>query len=89
MPHPWLTALLLGTVATPGAVILAVPAPRPVDAVLAWPLVVLDVVVGSRSVAPAVRLVAIAVGIGLTWVHYVLLARLVVWRMMERDANGS
>lgn len=89
MPHPWLTALLLGTVATPGAVILAVPAPRPVDAMLAWPLVVLDVMLGSGAIAPAARLAAIAAGIALTWVHYVLLARLVVWRVMEREADGS
>jgi hypothetical protein len=37
--HPWGAAVLFGTTATPAAVILAVPAPRPLDAILAWPLV--------------------------------------------------
>lgn len=92
--RPWVVALLLGTVATPAAVILAVPAPRPLDAVLAWPLVLMDSWVGpghnlgtvERPVyedAP-VRLVAAGVGIVLTWLFYVLLARLLVWRLAAR-----
>jgi hypothetical protein len=75
--HPWIAALLLGTVVTPAAVILAVPAPRPLDALLAWPLVVLDRWV-SPGERPQVRLVALLLGIVLTWLFYVLLARLMV-----------
>src|SRR5918995_7238034 len=87
--HPWFAALLLGTVATPAAVILAVPAPRPLDAILAWPLVVLDSWIGSaRNIGTAeqpihegslLRVLALVIGIVVTWLFYVLLARLVLW----------
>jgi hypothetical protein len=97
--YPWLAALLLGTVATPAAVILAVPAPRPLDAVLAWPLVLLDIWVGpGPNVGTAeepiyegtpVHLAALVVGIVLTWVFYVLVARLVLWRVARRYAKGA
>ena len=77
--RPWLTALLLGSVATPAAVILAIPAPTPLDVVLAWPLVVVDRWIAAvGETAPLARLAAGLLGIALTWVHYVLLARLVV-----------
>jgi hypothetical protein len=81
--HPWLAALLLGTAATPAAVILAVPAPRPLDLVLAWPLVLLDVWVGpSRNDhGSLVQLLALAVGVVLTWMFYVLVARVALWRV--------
>jgi hypothetical protein len=46
---PWVTALILGSVATPAAAILAVPAPAPIDARFAWPLVVMDRWVVSRG----------------------------------------
>jgi hypothetical protein len=90
--RPWLTALLLGSAATPAAVILAVPAPAPLDALLAWPLVVVDRWVASHGsgsptgpgVGPLVRLAAILLGILLTWLHYVLLARFLVWRIARR-----
>ena len=83
--HPWLAALLLGTVATPAAVILAVPAPWPIDAVLAWPLVVLDRWVGSDRDhgISEVRVGALVVGITLTWFFYILLARLMLWRLFS------
>jgi len=96
--RPWVAALLLGTVATPAAVILAVPAPRPLDAILAWPLVLMDRWVGPGGISmdqdpvqegPAVRLAALVVGIVLTWVHYVLLARLVVWRVAAQESDGT
>jgi hypothetical protein len=82
--RPWLAALLLGTVATPAAVILAIPAPAPLDALLAWPLVVMDRWVGSSGPGPGVRLLAGVLGIVLTWMHYVVLARLLVGRFARR-----
>ena len=80
----WIAALLLGSVATPAAVILAVPAPAPLDALLAWPLVVMDRWVWRSGAGPLVRVLAMVVGVALTWVHYVLLARLLVRRMAPR-----
>jgi len=80
----WIAALLLGSAATPAAVILAVPAPAPLDAVLAWPLVVMDRWIGSRGAGPPLRVLALVAGIALTWVHYVLLARLLVGRFAAR-----
>jgi hypothetical protein len=78
--HPWIAALLLGSVATPAAVILAVPAPQPLDALLAWPLVVLDRWV-SQGDGTQIQLLALVVGIVLTWLFYVLLARLLVGQL--------
>ena len=94
--HPWIAAVLLGSAATPAAVILAVPAPRPLDAILAWPLVLMDVWVGSGGVGRApgkvehgalARVAALALGIALTWVHYVVLARLVIWRVADIESD--
>jgi hypothetical protein len=83
--RPWLTAILLASAATPAAVILAIPAPAPLDAVLAWPLVVLDRWIGAGGdTGPLARLAAGLVGIALTWVHYVVLARLLVRRIARR-----
>ncbi len=93
--HPWIAALLLGTVATPAAVILAVPAPRPLDAILAWPLVLMDSWLGSPATNPPVaeagvaRLLAVAGALGLTWLHYVLLARVAVWRVATVRADAE
>jgi hypothetical protein len=78
MNRPWVAALLVGTAATPPAVILAIPAPRPIDALLAWPLVLIDAKIGDGD---APRLLLGLAGIALTWVHYVLLARLFLWRL--------
>jgi hypothetical protein len=80
----WIAALLVGSVATPAAVILAVPAPAPLDALLAWPLVVMDRWVLSGGAGTAVRLLALAAGIALTWLHYVIIARLLVGRFAGR-----
>jgi hypothetical protein len=85
----WIAALLLGSVATPAAVILAVPAPVPLDAILAWPLVVMDRWVGASGAGAPVRVLAIFAGIALTWVHYILLARLVLWRLRKRSTLPS
>jgi hypothetical protein len=97
--HPWLAALLLGTVVTPAAVILAVPAPRPLDVLLAWPLVLLDRLVGpGRNIGTVeeplyestpLHLVALLAGILLTWLSYVLLARLVLWRVVPEPTEGG
>ncbi len=90
-----MAALLLGTVVTPAAVILAVPAPSPLDALLAWPLVLMDRWVGPSTThgagypGPAVRLAALLVGILLTWLHYVLMARLMAWWMAARAPDGA
>ena len=93
-----MAALLLGTVVTPAAVILAVPAPPPLDALLAWPLVLLDRWVGPERPrtthgaghpGPAVRLAALLAGILLTWLYYVLLARLMVWWVAARAPDGA
>jgi hypothetical protein len=73
-------------------VILAVPAPRPLDAVFAWPLVLLDIWATSSHQPAAegtpTRLLALIVGIALTWLFYVLLARVVVWRLAGRRAQN-
>ena len=87
MNRPWLAALAVGTAATPPAVILAIPAPRPIDALLAWPLVAIDARLGEGD-APLLLLGLLA-GIALTWIHYVLLARLVLWRLDRGGAERS
>ena len=88
LQRPWLTALLLGSVATPAAVILAIPATAPLDAVLAWPLVLLDRWIGGAGdTGPLARLAAGLLGIALTWVHYILLARLLVRLIARRAAD--
>ena len=86
--RPWITALLLGTAATPAAVILAIPAPPPLDAVLAWPLVLVDRwTAAAGDTGPLARLAAGLLGIALTWVHYILLARLLVRLITRRAAD--
>jgi hypothetical protein len=97
--HPWLSAVLLGTLATPAAVIIAVPSPRPLDAVFALPLVLLDIWVAAgpnigTSQKPVlegtpVHLMALIIGIALTWLFYVLLARVVIWRLAGRRAQSA
>jgi hypothetical protein len=92
--HPWGAAVLFGTTATPAAVILAVPAPRPLDAILAWPLVLIDSLIGpgpnlgtaGHPVYQGTPLLVIGLlaGIMLTWAHYILLARLILWRVAVR-----
>jgi hypothetical protein len=86
--HPWVAALLLGTVATPAGIVLGWLAPRPLDAVVALPLVLVDIWVGRAlgagdaghpgEEAALVRLSALVLGIVLTWLFYVLVARLLL-----------
>jgi len=85
--RPWSIALLLATAATPAAVILAIPAPAPLDALLAWPLVGMDRWVGSSGAGPVWRLLAGVLGIILTWMYYVLLARLLIGRFTRRTPD--
>jgi hypothetical protein len=76
----WSAAMMIGTAATPGGVILAWLLPRPLDAVVALPLVLLDLRVG-RSPSPVARVGALVLGIALTWLLYVVVARLVLRRL--------
>lgn len=95
--HPWFAALLLGTVATPAGVVLAWLAPRPLDAVVALPLVLVDMWAASgwatgtaetpSNQAPTLRLLLLVLGIVLTWVFYVLAARLLLWRLLLRAGD--
>ncbi|HEX6106338.1 MAG TPA: hypothetical protein VFZ26_12190 [Gemmatimonadales bacterium] len=88
--HPWVAALLLGTVATPAGVVLGWLLPRPFDAVVAPPLVLLDIwVAGGPWAAGMRRLAALALGIALTWLFYVLVARAVIWRLVPGEDDGA
>ena len=83
----WLAALLLATLATPAGVVIAWLAPRPLDAVVAWPLVLMDV---WADEAPIPRLLLLLLGIVLTWLFYVIVARLVLWRLaLDGDDERS
>lgn len=89
--QPWLTAIMLASAGTPAAVILALPAPSPLDAILAWPLVLMDRLVGpGHNVGTVeepvyqgtpVHVAAGVLGIALTWLFYVVVARAVIWRL--------
>jgi hypothetical protein len=91
--HPWVVALLLGTVATPAGIVLGWLAPRPLDAVVALPLILMDTWAGTRpgvgaapdsgDEATLVRLVALMLGIALTWLLYVIVARVLIWRLVD------
>ena len=98
--HPWFTALLLGTLATPAGVIIAWLAPRPLDAVVALPLVLVDVwsaasggATGTAETpsteARTLRLLLLVLGIVLTWMFYVAAARLLIWRLLRRAGDGA
>lgn len=96
--HPWFASLLLGTVATPAGVVFGWLAPRPLDAVVALPLVLVDVwatawatgiAETASNEAPTLRLLLLVLGIVLTWVFYVLAARLLLWRLLLRAGDGA
>ena len=96
--HPGFVASLLATVATPAGVILAWLAPRPLDALVALPLVLVDMWAASNgstevgntagNESPVLRLLLLVLGIVLTWVFYVLAARLVLWRLLLHADDG-
>jgi hypothetical protein len=91
--HPWFAAVLLGTVATPAGVVFAWLAPRPLDAVVALPLVLIDVWAATGTAetpsnkGPALRLLLLVLGIVITWVFYVLAARLLLWQLLPRSGD--
>ena len=97
--HSWAAALLLGTVATPAGVVLAWLAPRPLDLVAALPLVLVDMWVartGTRGTDETAigasafgQLLLLTLGIVLTWLFYVLVARVILWRLVPRAPDGS
>jgi hypothetical protein len=97
--HPWIAAFLLGTVATPAGIVLGWLAPRPLDAVVALPLVLLDIWMARGRTdgaaeaqideSPFARLLLLTLGIVLTWLFYVLAARLVLWRLVPRPTHGG
>jgi hypothetical protein len=73
-------------------VILAWLAPRPIDALIALPLVLLDIWAGSGTAGagevsgqPFARLLLLVLGIALTWLLYIIVVRLVLWRLVSRD----
>lgn len=83
--HPWFAALLIATLATPAGVVIAWLAPRPLDAFVALPLVLVDIWAASgNNQSPPMRVLLLALGIVLTWIFYLLVARLVFWRLMRR-----
>lgn len=75
-----MAALLLGSVATPAGVVLGWLLPRPLDLVVALPLVLLDMWAASGAHSPLVRVLLLLLGIVLTWLFYVLVARVLVVR---------
>src|SRR5262245_48679058 len=97
--HPWFVAFLLATIATPAGVVLGWLAPRPLDALVALPLVLVDIWAASNGItevgnaggneAPVLRLLLLVLGIVLTWVFYVLAARLVLWRLLLHVDDGA
>jgi hypothetical protein len=86
--RPWVAALLLGTVITPACVVLAWLAPRPLDAVVALPLVLMDIR-AAKVEAPFTRILLLNAGIGLTWLFYVVAARLVLRLLPRLHGRGD
>lgn len=97
--HPWFAALLLATVATPAGVVFGWLAPRPLDAVVALPLVLVDVWAASGEATgiaetasngrTTLRLLLLVLGIVLTWLFYLLAARLLLWRLVPPAGDGG
>lgn len=89
--HPWFVAVLLGSVTTPAGVVLGWLAPRPLDAVVALPLVLTDMWAASTpsDEASALRIPLLLLGIVLTWLFYVVVARLVLWRLLPAAADRA
>ena len=91
--RPWFAALMVATLATPAAVVIAWLAPRPLDAVAALPLVLIDMYAASAGAmgtaettsneGPLLRLLLLVLGIVLTWLFYILVARFVIWRLAK------
>ncbi len=86
--RPWGAALLLGTVITPACVVLAWLAPRPLDAVVALPLVLMDIRAAGVD-APFIRILLLIIGIGLTWLFNVVAVRLVLRLLPHLHGRGE
>jgi hypothetical protein len=75
-------------VATPAGIVLGWLAPRPLDLLVAPPLVLFDIWMGPPPRGPAAdhaalgRSLALFLGIGLTWLWYIVVARLLLWRLV-------
>jgi hypothetical protein len=97
--HPWLAALLLGTVATPAGIVLGWLVPRPLDALVALPLVLTDIWAASMGISstgetstnaePILRVLLLVSGIVSTWVFYVVAARLLLWRLLRGTGSDQ
>jgi hypothetical protein len=91
--RPWFVALLLATVATPAGVVFGWLAPRPLDAVVALPLVLVDMWAASGGATGKAGtrsgLLLLVLGIVLTWLFYILVARLALWRLLRHAGNGD
>lgn len=91
--HPWFVALLLASVATPAGVVFGWLAPRPLDAVVALPLVLVDIWASSGgatgTMGTRMGLLLLILGIVLTWLFYILVARLALWRLLRRATDGD
>jgi hypothetical protein len=85
----WTVAFLLGSVATPAGVVLAWLAPRPLDVVVAPPLVLVDIWSATVPDDSAWgELLLLGLGLSLTWLFYVLVARIVLWRVAPLAPSG-
>ena len=90
--RPWTVAALLSSAGTPAAVIAAQILPPPFDAFVAWPLVLVDRLVEPRlhleshSGSAWSHIAAAGAGIVLTWLFYVLVARILI-RRLARTAH--
>jgi len=91
--HSWIAALVVGTMVTPLAILLALLAPARAGTALVWPMVLLVKWAGSGpSIGPPehpvneatpVQLAAAGLGLALSWAFYVLAVRVVLWRVAK------
>jgi hypothetical protein len=97
--RPWSAAVLLATLATPAGVVIAWLAPRPLDALVAFPLVLADMWAASHHLTgtaappnddPSIaRLLLLVLGIALTWLFYIIVARVLLWRLSPDAGEGD
>lgn len=95
--EPWIAALVLGTALTPAGVLLGWLLPRPIDALVALPLVLLDIWAAPAATGAGTdvragesalaRVALLLLGIALTWLFYVISARVVLWGLARRQVD--